>query len=164
MRNEELKDNSDVAWSNALKFAQMNSVRHRVLNRLLYQALYGCNLMQNACKDHIPSEILRQADGEEELGNNGLKLKEQADKMVQDSIKNWRWPLGGGEIGAVLVVNLNRARADQRNLLRMLLSKDDHGIVIIVMEPTDVLAEESISIQTASTKESRHRGQGYSEM
>ncbi|KRX94088.1 hypothetical protein T4B_9047 [Trichinella pseudospiralis] len=51
--------------------------------------------------------------------------------MVQDSIKNWRWPLGGGEIGAVLVVNLNRARADQRNLLRMLLSKDDHGIVII---------------------------------
>ncbi|KRY00976.1 hypothetical protein T4E_7545 [Trichinella pseudospiralis] len=90
--------------------------------------------------------------------------------MVQDSIKNWRWPLGGGEIGAVLVVNLNRARADQRNLLRMLLSKDDHGIVIIgtkhelVMEPTDVLAEESISIQTASTKESRHRGQGYSEM
>ncbi|KRX94137.1 hypothetical protein T4E_1773 [Trichinella pseudospiralis] len=47
----------------------MNSVRHRVLNRLLYQALYGCNLMQNACKDHIPSEILRQADGEEELGN-----------------------------------------------------------------------------------------------
>ncbi|KAL1233430.1 Heat shock factor protein [Trichinella pseudospiralis] len=81
MRNEELKDNSDVAWSNALKFAQMNSVRHRVLNRLLYQALYGCNLMQNACKDHIPSEILRQADGEEELGNVIIQFRSECEVL-----------------------------------------------------------------------------------
>ncbi|KRZ01097.1 hypothetical protein T4B_7704 [Trichinella pseudospiralis] len=58
----------------------MNSVRHRVLNRLLYQALYGCNLMQNACKDHIPSEILRQADGEEELGNVIIQFRSECEE------------------------------------------------------------------------------------
>ncbi|KRZ00470.1 KRAB-A domain-containing protein 2, partial [Trichinella zimbabwensis] len=259
-----LKDNLDVAWSDALKFVQLqkNSARHRVLDWPPYRALFGCDLMQNACNDQIPSDTLRQADTEEELENamiqfrsqcegvssqetnsrddslplketNELnsttstvveyddctasgrmeqckrcmadgtpckwcrdtqrrlkervemkrKLQDQADKMVHDGIKKMR-PLDVGENVAVPVANLDRARADQRNLLGVVMSENDHGIVTVgtkhgvlqtgflstqltplnqkFIEPSDVPAEQPISIRTASTKESCHGGQGYS--